>query len=77
MCCGVVGGGGLCVFIRIYIDVDTGELARTLIGQDTLAIFWHLWTPLHMLAFVDSYSYFGFCGLLLIFWHLWTLIPEA
>ena len=68
MCCGVVGGGGggLCVFIRIYIDVDTGELAKACQNSN--------WTRYisHILAFVDSSSYVGFCGLLFIFWLLWT-----
>ena len=67
MCVGWVGGVR-CVYLSGYIFMLTQEslprLARAQTGQDTLSIFWLLWTPIHVLAFVDSNSCFGFCGLL-------------
>ena len=65
MCVCVWGGGGggaLCVFIRLYIHVDPREFAKAC--QSSKWIFRLLWTPVHILAFVDTSSCFGFCGLL-------------
>ena len=56
------------MYLLGYIFMLTQEslprLARVQTGQDTLSIFRLLWTPVHILAFVDSSSCFGFCGLL-------------